>query len=376
VTQIPILHLGNVVADSSSGRIIQRLVAHLGGERYSWHIGGLRGLWGNLPEEFVRLGAQVVDFSDCQNGSRHVARRIREYVSANEVRIVHTHSPRTSLAATPALVGMRRTRHLLTNHSLYSRRDRHWGLLYAMLNRIALYLPDHVIAVSQTMRRQIVRLPGLSAQRVTAIRNAIDCATYYAPEEREHCRSEFRLSSRAQLLGFAGRIETVKRLDLLLHAFSQVLVQYPQARLMIIGEGAQRPDLQTLAASLGISHAVIWTGFRQDVPRLLSAMDVYVQASVNEGLCLSILEAMAAGKPVIATDVGGTREVLTHQETGILIPPGSSSVIGAAIVDLLDHPEKRAALAVAARDRVVQEFGVQRMVEGYQRVYEALVSQV
>jgi glycosyltransferase involved in cell wall biosynthesis len=330
VTQIPILHLGNVVADSSSGRIIQRLVAHLGGERYSWHIGGLRGLWGNLPEEFVRLGAQVVDFSDCQNGSRHVARRIREYVSANEVRIVHTHSPRTSLAATPALVGMRRTRHLLTNHSLYSRRDRHWGLLYAMLNRIALYLPDHVIAVSQTMRRQIVRLPGLSAQRVTAIRNAIDCATYYAPEEREHCRSEFRLSSRAQLL----------------------------------------------AASLGISHAVIWTGFRQDVPRLLSAMDVYVQASVNEGLCLSILEAMAAGKPVIATDVGGTREVLTHQETGILIPPGSSSVIGAAIVDLLDHPEKRAALAVAARDRVVQEFGVQRMVEGYQRVYEALVSQV
>jgi glycosyltransferase involved in cell wall biosynthesis len=103
-------------------------------------------------------------------------------------------------------------------------------------------------------------------------------------------------------------------------------------------------------------------------------MDVYVQPSVNEGLSLSILEAMAAGKPVIATEVGGAREVLTHQRTGILIPPGSSPAIEMAITDLLEHCDKREVLAHAARTRVVQEFAVQRMVNGYRRVYGALAS--
>jgi glycosyltransferase involved in cell wall biosynthesis len=104
-------------------------------------------------------------------------------------------------------------------------------------------------------------------------------------------------------------------------------------------------------------------------------MDIYVQPSANEGLSLSILEAMSAGKPVIATDVGGAEEVLTDQATGILIPPESSSAIGAAILDLLDHPQKRSGLAQAGRDRVVREFGVQTMTDAYGRVYQGLVSE-
>jgi glycosyltransferase involved in cell wall biosynthesis len=145
---------------------------------------------------------------------------------------------------------------------------------------------------------------------------------------------------------------------------------------MIVGEGQLRSELQAFADSLDLSHAVIWTGFRQDIPRLLAAMDLYVQSSTNEGLPLSILEAMAAGKTVISTNVGAAHEVLTHQKTGILIPPGSSQAIGAAVVNLLDHPDKRAALAQAGRDHVLQEFGVQKMVEGYRRVYETLASQL
>lgn len=375
MTQIPVLHLMNQVGDCSVARIIQRLVIHLGDESYSWHIGGLRGLV-NMQEEFKHLNMQVVDFFDRGKGLLGEAKGLRQYVQMHRVGIVHSHGLRTSLAATLALVGLSHTRHLKTNHSLYSPRDRRLGLLYAMLERLSLYGPDHVIAVSQTMRRKIVKLPGLSAERVTVIQNGIDCASYYVPGERGPCRSEFGLSPRYQVIGSTGRIEIVKGLDLLLNAFSQVVVQYPHTCILIAGEGEERPGLEKLAANLGISQAVIWTGFRQDVPRLLAAMDIYVQPSVNEGLSLSILEAMAACKAVIATDVGGTPEVLAHQVTGILVPPGSSPAIGAAIVDLLDHPEKRVTLAQAAQDHVVQEYGVQRMVEGYRRVYESLVAQL
>jgi glycosyltransferase involved in cell wall biosynthesis len=374
--QIPILHLGNVVADSSSGRIVLRLVAHLGAQDYRWHVGGLDGLVGNLHKEFACLEAQVVDFSDCHNASQRTAKRIRDYVSTHGIRIVHTHTPRARLAAAMALVAVPQTAHLATEHLLYAPQDRRWGLIYALLDRLTLYPADHIVAVSRRMQRQLVALPGLSARRVTSIQNAIPCESYFAPELRDPCRSEVGLTSESHVIGYAGRIERVKRLDLLLEGFPAVLVQYPEARLMLVGEGEQRSELQTLAANLGISHAVIWTGFRQDMPRLLAAMDVYIQPSVNEGLSLSILEAMAAGRAVVATDVGGVREVLAHQETGILIPPGSASAIETALIDLLDHPGKRTALAQAAKDHVVQEFGVQRMVEGYRRVYEMLAAQV
>jgi hypothetical protein len=133
MTQIPILHLGNIVADSSSGRIVQRRVVHLGGQHYSWHIGGVWGLWGNLPEEFARLGAQVVDFSDRQNGSEYLAKRIREYVSANEVRIVHTHSPRTRLAAALAQAGREQVVQEFGVHNMVEGYPRVYELLAAQL---------------------------------------------------------------------------------------------------------------------------------------------------------------------------------------------------------------------------------------------------
>jgi len=241
---------------------------------------------------------------------------------------------------------------------------------------LTLYPADRVVTVSQKMQRQLVAMPGLHSNHITVVQNAIECKSYYVPEQRDLCRSELGLNPESQVIGYAGRIDKVKRLDLLLVGFSEVVAQHPHARLIFIGEGDQRPRLEALAASLGLSHELIWTGFRQDVPRLLAAMDIYVQPSVNEGLSLSILEAMAAGKAVIATDVGGAQEVLTHKKTGILIPPGSSQVIRAAVVDLLDHPNKLAALAQAAREHVLREFGVDRMVEGYRRIYESLASRL
>ena len=143
---------------------------------------------------------------------------------------------------------------------------------------------------------------------------------------------------------------------------------------MIVGKGWLRPKLEALAANLGISRAVIWTGFRQDIPRLLAAMDIYVQPSANEGLSRSMLEAMSSGKPVIVTDVGGAKEVVSNGRTGILIAPGSASAIATAIVGLLDHPDKRSAFAQAGQSRVFEEFGVQRMVDAYQDLYKALAS--
>ena len=375
MTHIAVLHLVHHFAVPGIGGFVRVLLPHLDQQNYCWHVGALSGP-GDLQEEFRSLGASVVDFSDKQNGSKNSIRRIRDYVVANRIRIIHSHSVRTTLAAAAAITGKRQPIHLATEHLFYSPWDRRWGAAYTLLDRFSLYLPDHIVAISQRMYHQIVALPGLSPKRITIIRTAVDCDAFYAPNQRDPCRSEFGMAPESPVIGYTGRLEKQKRLETLLKGFSLVLVRYPQARLMIVGEGSLSSKLKALANRLGISHAVIWTGFRQDIPRLLAVMDIYVLPSSNEGFAASMLEAMAAGKPVIVTDVGGAREVVTDGRKGILIPPGSASAIGTAIIDLLDHPGKRTALSQAGRTHVVQEFGVQRMVDAYQEVYQSLTLEV
>ena len=372
MTQVAVLHLMNEFEDCSISRIVQRLVLGLGQRACNWHIGGLSSQ-GSMQDEFRGLGAQVVDFSDRHNGSRFLASRIREYIVAHRIRMVHTHSPRTILAAAMALAGRRQTIHLATKHLLYAPRDRRWGLIYTLLDRLTLYLPDYLVAVSQTMYHQIVAFPGLNGRRVTTIRYGKDCESYYVPDQRDPCRQELGLAAGCEAIGYAGRMEKVKRLDVLLRAFAQVLARRPQARLLMIGEGELRPKLEALAASLGVSHAVIWTGFRRDIPRLLAAMDVYVQPSVNEGLPLSILEAMAAGKPIVATRVGGIVEQIEHEVTGLLVPPGSREALAQVILRLLEDKHLAERVGRQARSRVVDRFGLQRMVEAYDVLYRRYV---
>jgi glycosyltransferase involved in cell wall biosynthesis len=282
---------------------------------------------------------------------------------------VHTHTPRTIIQAARALAGLPAVTHVATKHLLNAPQDRRWGLAFALLDRFSLYLPHRLMPVSQTMERQIIALPGLR-QRTTMVRNAIPCDEFYAPQERDACRAELGLPLDAPVIGYTGRVQQVKRLDLLLHAFVTIRQRYPQARLLIAGDGDERPELEELAEQLDIEQAVIWTGFRQDIPRLLAAMDIYILPSINEGLPLSVLEAMAAGKPVIATTVGGTAEAVTQEQTGMLIPPGSVGAISTALLDLLDHPEKQRRLAESARTFVTDAFGLTRMVESYRHIYK------
>jgi len=164
-------------------------------------------------------------------------------------------------------------------------------------------------------------------------------------------------------------MEKVKRLDVLLRAFAQVLARHPRARLLMIGEGELRPELEALATSLGVSRAVIWPGFRRDIPRLLAAMDVYVQPSANEGLPLSILEAMAAGKPIVATRIKGVVELIEHEVTGLLVSLGNREALVAAILRLLEDGSLAERVGRVARSRVADRFGLQRMVKAYDALY-------
>jgi glycosyltransferase involved in cell wall biosynthesis len=372
---LTILHLINNFGDASITRIVRDLVQHLGQTDFTWHVGGLSGV-GDMQGELSRHGAKVVNFGD--DGATHaeIRRRIRDYVEENQIDIVHSHTPRCVLVLRTVLGRRHRQLHVATKHILNAPGDRRWGMLYSLIDRLLLYSPDHLVAVSDKVYRGVTACPGLDRTNVSMIRNAVDSEPFHVPEQRDSCRAEFDLTPDLVLIGTSGRLEKVKRYDLLLLGFSLVRTKFPQARLMVVGDGTLKHELDKLSDDLGVADAVIWTGFRKDIPRLLAAMDIYCMSSANEGLSLSILEAMAAGKPVIITDVGGARELVEDRKTGLLIPPGSAEAIGNALMELLENPAKMSAIAQAGRDYVVKEFGIERMMESYGRLYRTLTTRL
>ncbi len=371
MTKTRILHLVNNFADSSISRIVERIIRSLGADQYEWHVGDLGGSPGEMESAIKSLGGKTVHFS-AKQAEGPVTQRLRAYIREHKIQVIHTHTPRTILAVTRA--GLKNVPHVATKHLLTTPKDRRWGVLYTAFDYVTLYLPDRIVPVSESMAAEIKSLPGMQTRRVIPVRNAIPCEEFYQPERRRTARQSLGFGSEQVVFGYTGRLDPVKRIDLLLQAFAEVLASQPNVRLLVVGEGSQSKELEAMAQALGIAEAVTWTGFRADIARLLAAMDVYVQPSHNEGLSLSILEAMAAGKPVIATDVGGAREVLRQRETGMLIPPRTPKSLTQAMLELAQCPVLRLQLGEAAKEHVFDKFSLEKMVNAYGQIYQSLIS--
>jgi glycosyltransferase involved in cell wall biosynthesis len=370
MTPTRILHVMNVFSDSSISRIVERVIRNLKNRDCEWHVSALDEDVG-IEAVFKDLGAKTVHFPLEQNARQ----ALRSYILRHNIDVVHTHTPRTIIETHLAARGMRRRpRHVATKHLLTTPKDRRWGIVFTALDYFSLYLPDHLAAVSGEMAKKVAALPGMDAKRVSMVRNAVPCEQFYQPEKRGAARLDLGFGPDHLVFGYAGRIEPVKLIDLLIRVFGDVHALHPNTRLVLIGEGGQRAELEQYTRQLGLADVVSWLGYRGDIPSMLAAMDVYVQPSHNEGLSLSILEAMAAGKPVIATDVGGIREVLTPSQNGLLVEPHSPEALFKSMTAMASQPDLRMLLGEAARKHVVAEFSLQKMVDAYGEIYQSQIT--
>lgn len=171
------------------------------------------------------------------------------------------------------------------------------------------------------------------------------------------------LRQEASLVGHVARLAEQKGQRYLLEAAALVVARRPDTRFVLVGDGELRDELEAQARSLGLGDHVQFTGARADVPELLASFDVFAFPSLFEGFCVAVIEAQAAGVPVVATPVGGIRETVVHGETGLLVPPRDPAALAEAIVRLLDSPDEARRLAGEARRQVRERFSETRMVE-------------
>ena len=229
-----------------------------------------------------------------------------------------------------------------------------------------------IVAVSDELRRYMIdaRFPP---SRVGVIRNGIEVGARPLPAGRRAARRALGIDDQTFVAVSVARLDSVKDFGTLLEAFAVVRRQSGRARLLIVGDGPERASIAERAAQPDLEGAVDLIGFRSDARGLMAAADVYVNSSISEGISITILEAMAAGLPVVATSVGGTPEVLSDGENGMLVPSRDSERLASAILTLILDPERRATLAAAARRRLETAFTIDRMVDEYVSTYRRLL---
>ncbi len=222
------------------------------------------------------------------------------------------------------------------------------------------------MVVSEQVRQQSIA-DGISPARIVLIPNGVAQAAA-AADARPRLRSQLGVPDGGSLVLSVGRLAPQKGHHYLLQAVPAVLAQWPQTVFALVGDGSSRPELEAEAQRLGIESQVRFLGTQANVPDWLAAADVFVLPSISEGLPVALLEAMIAGRAVVATDVGGVGEVVQDGQTGRLVPPADVPALAQGLLDLLQDEAKRSRLAAAGQERVKRDYTLEEMCKRYARL--------
>ncbi len=297
--------------------------------------------------------------------------RLRALLLRERVSLLHAHDFYAGVlgASAARLAGVRVIvcqRHL----RLSDRRVHEWGTHYA--HRLA----DRVLVNSEAIRHHILSSGRLAPEKIVVIRNGLEAAPI-SPAERQRQRAallqELKLRADAKLIGMVARLQPVKGHRYFIEAAAQVAKADADAHFVLVGDGALRRDIETQAAQFGLTGRVHLLGDRPNAARIAAGFDVAVLTSLHEGLPNAVMEAMAAGVPVVATAVGGTTELIADGETGFLVPPADADAPAQRILTALRNPDWSARMVAQGRRRILDQFSMPRMVESVERLYDELM---
>jgi len=305
---------------------------------------------------------------------RGAYRRVRGAIVAADPEVVHTQLEFAAVLGIPAArrLGLPTvaTLHTLDEPPPRSRLALHFRLMAWALRRAR-----RVIAVSDITRRHYLARARLRPERVVTLYNGIDPTGFQAePAVREAARAELGLSPEAPVLVTVAVQREPKGIQYMLTALPQVAAQFPAVRYLLVGDGPHRPALEEQAARLGMAGRVLFAGARDDVARMLATADVFVLPSLTEALPTVVAEAMAAGRPIVATTVGGIPEMVRHGEAALLVPPADPEALAAAVCRLLANPRQAAAMGRAGRRLVAARFDIRTQSRQLADDYRALAA--
>ena len=364
---ISVLHMLVTTSPGGGPKHVYDLVRHLPEDEFDVVVAAPRD--GIFFDRFRELGVTMVELPLSRLGVRHLPLALR-LMKRHRVDIVHTHGKGPGLygrlAARALGVPAVHTFHGI-HYSGYAAPGRR---LYLALERRLSRMSETIINVSASQEAEGVALGLFERERSVVVMNGVDVdAIDSAIRQCGIGRETLGLTADDFVLGCVSRWDPVKRFEILLEAVERLATRVPRLAVLLVGGGGEERRIRRLAAEKGIQDHVVFTGFLGNPMRVYGLLDVYVATSLKEGLPLAPLEAMAAGVPIVATDVPGHRDVVAKGETGLLVPAEDSAALADAIVDLAGDPARRRKMGEAGRQRVLDHFAIASMVDETARVY-------
>jgi glycosyltransferase involved in cell wall biosynthesis len=311
-------------------------------------------------------------------GDVRALRQILAVIRDVRPHIVHTHTAKAGFLGRAAarLGGVPIVVHTYHGHVLSGYYGPLMNQALRRMEQALAWTTDRLVAVSDRVRDDLVRFGVARHDRITVIPLGLDLAPFLEADRlRGEFRAEIGLPAGTPLVGIVGRIFPIKNHRLFLDAAARVGARHGDARFVVVGDGSLRPEIERRAIELGIGARVIFTGWRQDLARICADLDLLVVSSDNEGTPVSAIEAMAAGRPVVATRVGGLVDLIEDGRTGRLVPPRDPAALAEAMGALIDDPAARAAMGEVARRSAAERFRAERLVEDVERLYDELVAE-
>jgi len=300
---------------------------------------------------------------------------LRKLIRHERPDILHTHTAKAGTTGRIAALLAGRARpgvvHTFHGHVLSGYFDSRRERGFRLIERLVAYATDRIVAVSDQVRDDLIRFKVAPPSKITVVQYGfdLDARVSSSPKTAREKRAKINVAEGDFVIGWAGRLSEIKRpLDLV-----RVAARVAGSRLVLAGDGELRSAVEQLATELEIDDRVCLLGYVADMGSWYGAFDTFLLTSANEGAPVVAIEALAAGVPVVATDAGGTRNVVDDGETGFLAPVGAVDELAAKLTRLRDDPELRTRFGAAGAERMRARFSTIRMADGFDRVYSQIL---
>jgi glycosyltransferase involved in cell wall biosynthesis len=351
-------------------QVIVNICRAINRERFNVSVLCLRNL-GEFTPEIENMGIKVFFLPQKEKGTDYLSfLKVAKILRKEKVDVIHTHNTQPFIDGTiGALLSGRNIRIIHTDHA----RDFPDKKRYMFAEWLMSHFAYKIVGVSDHTTKNLIEYEKINPKKMLTIPNGIDGSKYNFTIDKIQKRRELGIRETGPIIGLGVRISEQKGITYLLQAMPLIIERFPDISLIIAGKGELEGQLESEANKMGISKNVFFVGPRLDIPDLLKLFDLYVLPSLWEGLPMVILEAMAAGCPIVATDVGGNRTAIHHGHSGSLIMAKDKDMLAAEVIKLLTNEKLRKDYSANAKNVFIQNFHSDVMTRKYEALYQGKV---